>query len=189
MKYKWARDFRRICRSPGIAKRWRDQDTGNLLEYHWWLFAIPNGCSQRRSVCHKAYGVINYRTNLRPAGTNGPCVIHTKIILQQIWQLKIRWDKSLPMTYTLPGGNIRSRSMESLSIPRHVMCKNLQTIELHGFCDVSEAAYDACNFIRSINQTEDVATRDYSARDLGSHHSRALRCLDSNYVEPYYLSS
>jgi len=49
--------------------------------------------------------------------------------------------------------------MESISIPRHVMCKNPQTIELHGFCDASEAAYGACNFIRSINQTGDVTTR------------------------------
>jgi len=44
------------------------------------------------------------------------------------------------------------------------MCQKPQTIELHGFCDASEAAYGACLFIRSINRAGDVTTRLLCAR-------------------------
>jgi len=96
-----------------------------------------------------------------PLGLMGPVTIRTKIILQQLWQLKIGWDESLPMNLHTTWRQYQEQmnEMESISIPRHVMCKNPQTIELHGFCDASEAAYGACIFIRSINQTGDVTTR------------------------------
>ncbi|XP_018403051.1 PREDICTED: uncharacterized protein LOC108779974 [Cyphomyrmex costatus] len=49
--------------------------------------------------------------------------------------------------------------MSLISVPRHVMCDQPQRIELHGFCDASEAAYGACIYIRSFSQSRQVVSR------------------------------
>jgi len=56
------------------------------------------------------------------------------------------------------------KEMESISIPRHVICEEPRTIELHGFCDASEAAYSACLFIQSLNRSGEAVARLLCAR-------------------------
>ncbi|XP_018315455.1 uncharacterized protein, partial [Mycetomoellerius zeteki] len=96
-----------------------------------------------------------------PLGLMGPVIIRAKIILQQLWQSKIGWDESLPQDLytTWRQYQEQMKEMELISIPRHVMCKEPQTIELHGFCDASETAYGACIFIRSTNFAGDIVAR------------------------------
>jgi len=45
--------------------------------------------------------------------------------------------------------NILSRPLEQLSIPRCVPFDNTGSVELHGFCDASQNAFDACIYFRS----------------------------------------
>ena len=78
-------------------------------------------------------------------GWFSPSVIKMKILLQQLWELKVNWDDPAPSP--ICDVWIRWRSeLESLSdrhIPHYYFQKGtqLETVQLHGFCDASEQAY------------------------------------------------
>ncbi|XP_045463807.1 uncharacterized protein LOC123673366 [Harmonia axyridis] len=88
-----------------------------------------------------------------PLGLLSPATIVAKIILQQLWKLNISWDESIPMDLHSKWLSYRSHlnKLNEIKFPRHIQCSDSTSIELHGFCDASEAAYGACVFIRSID--------------------------------------
>lgn len=87
-----------------------------------------------------------------PLGLIGPTTIRAKIILQRLWLVKIGWDESVPSDihtmWTQYVGQLRK--LEEIRTPRLVRTTHPIRIELHGFCDASEAAYGACLYIRSL---------------------------------------
>ncbi|XP_039309115.1 uncharacterized protein LOC120358582 [Solenopsis invicta] len=96
-----------------------------------------------------------------PLGLMGPTIIRAKIILQQLWQLKIRWEESLPLPLHTMWVQYQNQVNEinSISIPRRIIGDEPQTIELHGFCDASESAYGACIYMRSTNRSGEIVSR------------------------------
>ncbi|KAK9744298.1 Pao retrotransposon peptidase [Popillia japonica] len=82
-----------------------------------------------------------------PLGLIAPLTIRVKILMQEIWQLKLNWDESLPL-HIQDKWICFTQEMESLSkvqIPRRVVSvNNAASYEIHGFCDASEKAYGAC---------------------------------------------
>nr|CAH7719202.1 unnamed protein product [Callosobruchus chinensis] len=86
------------------------------------------------------------------------CTILAKIILQQLWLIKLTWDEIARDDVLLNWCKFRDNlsSLNSLCITRHVICENPTLIEMHGFCDVSEAAYGGCIYILSKNQQGDT---------------------------------
>jgi len=90
-----------------------------------------------------------------------PVLIKGKIILQQLWQIKIGWDQPIPE-------HIRDKwlrfykqfeELETLSIPRKCKPFTSNHIEVHGFCDASEEAYGACIYVRSKGHNEQWCSR------------------------------
>ena len=87
-------------------------------------------------------------------GWFSPSVIKMKILLQQLWELKVDWDDPAPSP--ICDVWIRWRSeLESLSdrhIPRCYFPKGtqLETLQLHGFCDASEQAYASVIYLRVV---------------------------------------
>jgi hypothetical protein len=88
-------------------------------------------------------------------GLLGPVILKTKLLLQQIWALKLNWDDRVPESIestwlyfedSLPAVN-------SLSIPRNINCREPVKLEIHGFCDASKDAYGAVIYIRSLDAT------------------------------------
>lgn len=53
----------------------------------------------------------------------------------------------------------RISHIQSISIPRRVICNDWTRIEIHGFCDASEVAYGACLYMRSITPNEEYTVR------------------------------
>ncbi|XP_071579934.1 uncharacterized protein [Temnothorax nylanderi] len=94
-----------------------------------------------------------------PLGLMGPTIIRAKIILQQLWRLKLGWDESLPIDLHTTWLRYREtiKDISLISIRRHAICKEPRRIEMHGFCDASEAAYRACIYIRSINDAGEIS--------------------------------
>ncbi|XP_046737116.1 uncharacterized protein LOC124405893 [Diprion similis] len=96
-----------------------------------------------------------------PLGLIGPTTIKTKIILQRLRLAKISWDESVPLDihtlWTRYVGQLTS--LRNIKIPRLVKPTNPTNIELHGFCDASEAAYGACIYLRSSTPNGTWTTR------------------------------
>ena len=91
-----------------------------------------------------------------PLGLVGPVIIRAKIILQRLWELQLDWDETLPQdVHTLwMDFNNQLKALNEVSVPRFVSCKNQIQVQLHGFCDASEAAYGACIYIRSTGESD-----------------------------------
>lgn len=90
-----------------------------------------------------------------PLGLIGPVTIKAKILLQSLWQLKVDWDTPVPETVRIVWSSYDQQLpiINQITIPRHAIIHDPSDIQLHGFCDASEAAYGACVYVRS---TDDV---------------------------------
>lgn len=96
-----------------------------------------------------------------PLGILAISTILAKITLQKLWLEKISWDEQVPTA-------IRNNWLEfikglvelnNLKVPRHVMCKEPTSIEIHAFCDASMEAYGACVYVRSTNLEGIILTK------------------------------
>lgn len=106
-----------------------------------------------------------------PLGLIGPCIIEAKVLMQKLWLDKSSWDAKISQEIqqlwqsfanTLP-------ALNSLKIPRWVLCEGAQSVEIHTFTDASEIAYGACIYIRSVTK-------------LGAYHVKLL--TSKNKVAP-----
>lgn len=93
-----------------------------------------------------------------PLGLIGPIIIQSKLLLQDLWKLKIEWDDPVPMELRSKWSYFRDQlqCISKLLIPRHACSKKYDKMEMHGFCDASEMAYGACIYIKTINEFEDA---------------------------------
>nr|XP_012232669.1 PREDICTED: uncharacterized protein LOC105678151 [Linepithema humile] len=123
---------------------------------------------QYRVVARNNEGQITKRTILSivsqifdPLGLIGPSTIKAKIMLQQMWQLKLSWDDSLLSDlHTEWTGYVEHlKSINDICIPRITVCHNPARIDLHGFSDASESAYGACVYLHSVDQQGNVTIR------------------------------
>lgn len=95
-----------------------------------------------------------------PLGLLGPVAITAKIIMQQLWQLQLDWDESLPIKIHTEWNTFINDliHLNDFSFKRNVTQRASHNVELHGFCDPSDRAYGACIYVRSINETGQIKT-------------------------------
>ncbi|XP_011163687.1 uncharacterized protein LOC105198615 [Solenopsis invicta] len=107
-----------------------------------------------------------------PLGLMGPTLISAKIIMQQLWQLKVGWDESLFVQLHTKWMQFLSQleKIESISIPRRIICNEPHIIELHGFCDASEAVYSASTYGAPTSQEKQL--QDCCVQNQGLHLSK-----------------
>lgn len=101
-----------------------------------------------------------------PLGILAPCVIPMKVIMQKLWLHKLSWDDCLPADIAKTWKDIVERLfiLNSLRIPRLVLCNSWKVIDLHIFCDASQTAYGACIYVRSVNTNGEVLVRLLTAK-------------------------
>lgn len=87
-----------------------------------------------------------------PFGWLSPNTIQIKILFQQLWLTNLDWDDTLPPNIAQKWLQIRDNLhlLEKVIIPRWLINHD-NKIQLHGFCDASEAAYSAVVYCRSEN--------------------------------------
>ncbi|XP_076384172.1 uncharacterized protein LOC143262191 [Megalopta genalis] len=112
-----------------------------------------------------------------PLGLLGPVTIHAKIIMQQLWQLKIDWDESLPANIHTEWTEYE-RSLQELNqieFGRHVSLRNAERLEIHGFSDIQgKTDISSWRHIRSKDNPADLLSRGITP---GKFLSKALwRC-------------
>lgn len=93
-------------------------------------------------------------------GWFAPSIIKAKILLQRVWESKIGWDDSLPQDLHQSWLQWRSELhvLTTHHIPRCYYPKHadIASIQLHGFCDASEAAYAGVVYFRAEDKCGDV---------------------------------
>lgn len=87
-----------------------------------------------------------------PLGLLGPVIVIAKLIVQELWQIGIQWDESVPPDIHTRWTMFRSQLvvLNQLEIPRAVKFdSNSRSVQIHGFSDSSQRAYDACVYLRT----------------------------------------
>ena len=85
-----------------------------------------------------------------PLGFVEPVSAKGKIMMQELWKMKIPWDTELPQTYREKWLKWLSEIKELTSppIPRQYVTNNNEKAQLHIFCDSSQLAYRAVAYLR-----------------------------------------
>ena len=86
-----------------------------------------------------------------PMGLIAPIIIRAKILLQELWLLKLSWDESVPQNLHSTWQTILQdlSLLQKISIPRYCLkFSSPQKLQIHGFCDSSIRAYGACLYTR-----------------------------------------
>ncbi|XP_015122594.1 uncharacterized protein LOC107045017 [Diachasma alloeum] len=100
-----------------------------------------------------------------PLGLLNPVVTHAKIIQQELWRLKLNWDDSTPTEIHTKWNEFASQLplLNKMQFKRQVT-SNLKHLEVHGFCDASQSAYGACNYLKSIDDNGKSQINLYCAK-------------------------
>jgi len=111
----------------------------------------------KRSKVTKRMLLSDLNKTFDPLGFLTPVLIIGKIFLQQLWQIKVEWDKPLPIEIQTKWESFHQEleKLGSLSIPRKCKPCISEQIELHGFCDASQEAYGACIYVRTRDKDSD----------------------------------
>ncbi|XP_055527713.1 uncharacterized protein LOC129720280 [Wyeomyia smithii] len=101
-----------------------------------------------------------------PLGLISPVVVVAKILMQNLWICKLKWDDPLDdgLLYQWESFLTSLPSCEQIRIPRQVISSEAIHYELHGFADASQKAYGACVYVRSIFPDGRASLRLVSAK-------------------------
>lgn len=101
-----------------------------------------------------------------PLGLLSPCTIKPKMLIQKLWVMKLDWDEPVSPEFERAWNRFIHNlpQLSSLSIPRYTMKIFPASVELHCFCDASQAAYGACVYVRCVDQAGTVTIQLYSAK-------------------------
>ncbi|XP_064542093.1 uncharacterized protein LOC135431090 [Drosophila montana] len=141
--------------------------------------ALGVAWDQRRDVLlfefkpKKLYSTVTKRTILStasslfdPLGLLAPIIIVSKIIIQELWLLKLAWDESVPQSLLQAWRNCVTslKELSSISVPRFCLQAELTDIQLHAFCDASIRAYGCCVYVRSTDSYGNVQVQLLTAK-------------------------
>ncbi|XP_063985393.1 uncharacterized protein LOC135166763 [Diachasmimorpha longicaudata] len=92
-----------------------------------------------------------------PLGFIAPVIVRGKILIQELWLLKLAWDDQLPLDYVRRWKEFREEltQLNQLSIPRWLNLSPTTTnVQIHGFADASTAAMGAVVYLRVQRDNE-----------------------------------
>ena len=81
-----------------------------------------------------------------PLGLISPIIIKGKLILRNLWQLKLSWDQRLPLDIVTDCNSLLTELGLATQITFPSFVITTEGTELHMFCDASAAAYGAAAF-------------------------------------------
>ncbi|XP_018397773.1 PREDICTED: uncharacterized protein LOC108775825, partial [Cyphomyrmex costatus] len=85
-----------------------------------------------------------------PLGFLSPIIIIAKILIQELWAIKLGWDDPLPCHFTSRWHNFIKNLQDTpqITIPRWIGFSGENRIEVHGFSDASKKAMAAVVYVR-----------------------------------------
>ncbi|XP_055850362.1 uncharacterized protein LOC129914935 [Episyrphus balteatus] len=100
-----------------------------------------------------------------PIGFLTPVVIGIKILFQELWRKKYKWDDVISSEHAKTWHCIRDElpAIEKLSIPR-IMWSSKNNVEFHAFCDASLDAFAAVIYCRSVDLAGNITSNIVAAK-------------------------
>ncbi|GBM08692.1 hypothetical protein AVEN_52769-1 [Araneus ventricosus] len=95
-----------------------------------------------------------------PLGLISPVVTKVKLVVQELWRLRLDWNDSLPIQLESHWKRFVTflSTINTLNIPRYILLDYALKIELHGFADASEKAYGAAIYVRCHSNLGEIST-------------------------------
>jgi hypothetical protein len=96
-----------------------------------------------------------------PLGLLSPIVINFKILMQEVWKLKIGWDDPLPHDITQKWNSLYKdihENIQLLQIPRLIVPHNATDIKLVAFSDASPKAYGTSIYLRAQDNNGKISS-------------------------------
>lgn len=111
-----------------------------------------------------------------PLGLIAPIIVVAKLLMQQVWTLKIGWDTMLPQDLLEKFQNfIQSlKMMDVLSIPRYISSVHCNSVHLIGYADASLKAFGCCLYLRMFNDDGSVSVNLICAKSKVSPLKNSL---------------
>ncbi|XP_072153714.1 uncharacterized protein [Bemisia tabaci] len=140
---------------------WEDPMTSSfsMLGLHWlprpdafsYRVDQPIRATTKRAVLSaiaKIYDIL---------GWVSPVTFLAKTYMQQLWLLKLGWDEPLPGGFQTKWDKfmLALSSLRQVRIPR-LLALEESLVQLHAFCDASEAGYATCIYIRTNEPPHDT---------------------------------
>ncbi|XP_050296650.1 uncharacterized protein LOC126736367 [Anthonomus grandis grandis] len=148
-----------------------DENTTKTLGISWiptsdcFIYKLQLEDSLTNSVTKRS--ILSFISKIYdPLGFLGPIIIRAKLIIQQLWKLQLSWDENLPIELHSQWCEYKKQlfNINTIQIPRQVLIKGANLVELHGFSDSSESAYGCSVYLRSINNVGAIDCRLYFAK-------------------------
>lgn len=83
-----------------------------------------------------------------PLGLLSPLTVPARVLMQEVWKLRLDWDSMLPETIQEQWNAItlKLKGLSQISFPRET-CREGTAYDLHVFCDASQKAYGAVAYV------------------------------------------
>ncbi|GFT60853.1 integrase catalytic domain-containing protein [Trichonephila clavipes] len=133
---------------PVLGLKWDlDQD---LLSVDIKVHESKNEILTKRKILSLVHKIFD------PIGYTCPVTLIPKIMLQECWTLKVKWDSELPASIWQKFQKWKDQldRLKAIAVPRCMIedPETSQNLSLHVFCDASKAAYATCIFLKSENE-------------------------------------
>lgn len=102
-----------------------------------------------------------------PLGWLAPIVITAKILMQELWAIRLDWDEELPKELRSRWSQFTTQieKVKTISIPRWFETDtSTLAFEIHGFSDASQSALAAVIYIRVLSDLDDARVTLVSAK-------------------------
>ena len=136
---------------------WKPEEDHFVFDLNGLLDILKDKQNTKRSVLQTSARIFD------PIGFLTPFTIRVKHLFQQLWERGIGWDDQLPPDLAKEWNQWCSElpRLHLVAIPRwyHIEIQpNMQSLELHVYCDASEKAYSAVAYMQGKNQDGEIVT-------------------------------
>lgn len=160
-----SKEFKARIPQHDVDKR---SDTIKILGIEWDLLSDELQVSTSyntfaKDACTKR-GILKVTASIYdPCGFVAPMVLPAKLLLQDLWKHKLKWDETLSDEFIGRWKVVLSmlQCIEEISVPRLYAGRDKEyksiemKYELHCFSDASMQAYGAVVYLRAYNESED----------------------------------
>lgn len=91
-------------------------------------------------------------------GLIGPITMHGKLLIQKLWLLNVGWNATVSTEVRKEWALFceQIKLLNKICIQRKAATLDDHYSEYHGFCDASIRAYEACIYVKEVNNDGDV---------------------------------